>query len=163
MAKRIATRAAMLAAVCLPAAALQAQPSMPQLGPILPSSDFTWVWGKPEPGQGGREFSAVGHEQRFRCELRGAFRMGTRLSEREMLAVEQELPVSLYFIQDATIQMNTLDRARELRWARLECKLPAQEEESDPVAQEERLDKLRERALRRQQQRREREAGREGR
>lgn len=162
MVKRIATRTALLAAVCVPAAALQAQPRIPQLGPILPSSDFTWVWGKPEPGQGGREFTAVGREQRFNCELRGAFRMGTRLSEREMLAIEQELPISLYFIQDATLQMNSLDRARELRWAQLECKLPV-EEEADPQAQEQRLDKLRERALRRQQQRREREASREGR
>lgn len=163
MAQRIiAIAAATFAAACLPAADLQAQSRIPQLGPVLPNEDFTFVWGRPERGSGGRDFTVQGNEQSFSCELRGEFRLGTRLSEREMMNVEQQLPVSLYFIQDATNLMNDLDRARELQWAQLECKLPEQETEAGPEV-DERLDRLRERALRQQQQRRDREARRAGR
>ncbi|HEX7079748.1 MAG TPA: hypothetical protein VF329_01885 [Gammaproteobacteria bacterium] len=132
-----------------------AGPAAAQFGVSLPQKDFTWQWGNPVEARGSNDFSTQGSEAGFRCDLRGALRLGSRMTTMDVRALERELGVSLYFIQAATNAMNTLDYQRELDWAVLECTKPEPRELS-AEEQQERLDKLRERALRRQAERRER-------
>lgn len=123
----------------------------------LPNGDFRWQWGEPvdQRAPSLRDFSSSGSEGGFMCELTGALRVGSRIDDLDLRRLESELSISLYFVQAATRVMNDLDYQRDLDWAVLDCKLP-EEREPDAEAQQERLDKLRERALRRQAERRER-------
>jgi len=125
----------------------------------LPNGDFRWVWGEPVVDERQKrslsDISSSGHEGGFACELNGALRPGSRIDQIELRRLEMELSISLYFIQAATRLMNELDYQRDLDWAVLDCKLP-EAREPDPEAQQERLDRLRERALKRQAERRER-------
>lgn len=128
----------------------------------LPAGDFRWTWGDvadiPEDRRPSlRDFSATGHEAGFSCELTGTLRPSAQVDDLDLRRLESELGISLYFIQAATSVMNQLDYQRDLHWAVLDCKRP-EAREPDPEAQQERLDKLRERALRRQAERRERRA-----
>jgi len=124
----------------------------------LPNNDFRWQWGDvAETKRSLRDFSASGNEAGFTCQLTGALRPGARIDELDLRRLESELNISLYFIQAATRVMNDLDYRRDLDWAVLDCQLP-EAREPDPEAQQERLDRLRERALRRQAERRERRA-----
>ena len=146
------------AAVCI--AGLWHGQAAAQLLPVnLPRGDFRWQWGEVDVADGRptprHDFSSSGHEAGFSCELMGALRPGSRIDERDLRRLESELSISLYFIQSATRVMNDLDYQRDLDWAVLDCKLP-EAREPDPEAQQERLDRLRERALRRQAERRER-------
>ncbi len=146
------------AAAC--AAALWHGDAAAQFFPVnLPNSDFRWVWGEAitdeRQKRSLRDFSSSGHEAGFSCQLTGALRPGSRIDELELRRLEMELSISLYFIQAATRVLNELDYQRDLDWAVLDCKLP-EAREPDPEAQQERLDRLRERALRRQAERRER-------
>ncbi|HEX6994476.1 MAG TPA: hypothetical protein VF339_10070 [Gammaproteobacteria bacterium] len=143
------------AAAC--AAALWHGDAAAQFYPVnLPNGDFRWQWGEvAEPKRSLRDFSSSGHEAGFTCQLTGALRPGSRIEDLELRRLESELGISLYFIQAATRVMNELDYQRDLDWAVLDCKLP-EAREPDPEAQQERLDRLRERALRRQAERRER-------
>lgn len=149
-----------VAAVC--ACALWHGDAAAQFFPVnLPNNDFRWQWGDVDAaGQGRRtlrDFSSSGNEAGFTCQLTGALRAGSRIEDLELRRLESELGISLYFIQAATRVMNDLDYRRDLDWAVLDCKLP-EAREPDPEAQQERLDRLRERALRRQAERRERRA-----
>jgi len=145
------------AAAC--AAALWHGDAAAQFFPVnLPNSDFRWVWGDAGADQQRRslrDFSSSGHEAGFSCQLTGALRPGSRISDLDLRRLEMELSISLYFIQAAVRTMNGLDYQRDLDWAVLDCKLP-EAREPDPKAQQERLDRLRERALKRQAERRER-------
>lgn len=128
---------------------------------ILPNNDFRWQWGDADvveqERRSLRSFSSSGHEAGFNCQLTGALRPGSRIEDIDLRRLESELGISLYFIQAATRVMNDLDYQRDLDWAVLDCKRPEARERS-PEAQQERLDRLRERALRRQAERRERRA-----
>lgn len=142
---------ALLAAWLLPASASAQFMSLPQ-------SDFTWRWGETEAASSGmRDFHARGSEGGFNCTLDGALRLGSRYSPAEIREMQSELNISLYFIQTATNTMNRLDFERQLDWAVLDCVQP-KAREPDAEEQQERLDKLRERALKRQAERRERRA-----
>jgi len=141
---------ALLAAWLLPASASAQFMSLPQ-------SDFTWLWGEAEAARGMRDFHARGAEGGFNCTLEGALRLGSRYSPADIRKLESELNISLYFIQAATSTMNQLEFERQLDWAVLDCVQP-KAREPDAEEQQERLDKLRERALKRQAERRERRA-----
>lgn len=156
MIDRSLAAAAALLALLLPASA-----SAQLMG--LPRGDFTWHWGDPEGAASGvRDFHARGAEGGFNCTLDGALRLGSRYSPTDIRQLESELSISLYFIQAATNAMNRLDFERQLEWAVLECIQP-KAREPDAEAQQERLDKLRERALKRQAERRARRERQEGR
>ena len=137
------------------AATLLAGPASAQFA-RLPQNDFTWRWGDPEARQQMNDFSTSGHEAGFSCDLSGALRPGARVTTMDVRRFESELKLSLYFIQSAARVMNDLDFSRQLDWAVLDCVKP-EEVELDAEKQQERLDRLRERALRRQAERRERE------
>src|SRR5690606_15598098 len=96
------------------------------------------------------DFSASGREAGFNCELTGALRPSAQIDQLAIRRLESELGISLYFIQAATRVMNELDFQNDLDWAVLDCKMP-EAREPDPEAQ-------RERALKRQAERRERRA-----
>lgn len=97
----------------------------------LPKSDFTWTWGRKPNGEVRFEdFSVLGNELSFRCDLTGRLRIGSRLSRMDIRNLENELRGQMSFIQSATYMMNNLDANRELEWATLECKLPEPPDES---------------------------------
>jgi len=149
----------MIAAVAS-AAVLSHEDASAQFFPVnLPNGDFRWQWGRdiPDRPQALRDFSASGHEAGFNCELTGALRPSAQIDQLAIRRLESELGISLYFIQAATRVMNELDFQNDLDWAVLDCKMP-EAREPDPEAQQERLDRLRERALKRQAERRERRA-----
>ncbi len=146
-------------AAALIAAALSGEAAAQIFPANLPNNDFRWQWGDSVDQRSGglRDFSASGHEAGFNCQLTGALRPSARIENLELRRLESELGISLYFIQAATRVMNDLDYQRSLDWAVLDCKKP-EVRERDPEAQQERLDRLRERALRRQAERRERQS-----
>ena len=123
----------------------------------LPQDDFTWHWGDIERGSGFEDFSTDGTDGRFRCNLTGRLRPGSRLSRVEVRQMETDIGTSLEFVRAAANAMYALDQQRELDWATLSCKTlePAE------VSAEERAEretKARERALRELERRRERRA-----
>ena len=125
----------------------------------LPDSDFIWPWGQPNRAEDRLrpDFDLQGHEQNFFCTLTGSWRPGSHMSDFEnMREFEQSLNSTLYFIQDATIAMNTYYRNIDLDWAILDCKIPEPTEASEDKIQE-RLDKAVEKAERARERRRERE------
>jgi hypothetical protein len=125
----------------------------------LPKNDFVWTWGKANAFEGTRareDFSVVGTEAGFRCELTGRMSLSRGTSPTEMRELEAQLQASLFFIQDSANLMYRLDTYREIDWAMLDCKtVEANETEADL---QEREDKARERAERRRERRREKEA-----
>lgn len=145
------------AGVVLTAALLFSGSAAAQYHVSLPRNDFRWQWGEAatEASRSSYDFEARGGEGGFNCTLSGALRLGTRYSTSDIRHMQSELNISLYFIQAATNTMNQLDFERQLEWAVLDCVRP-EVREPDPDAQQERLDRLRERALRRQAERRER-------
>lgn len=149
MIDRFSTAAAALLAACLLPASANAQFMN------LPQNDFTWRWGDDENAGGIGDFHARGSEGGFNCTLEGALRLGSRYTQLEIRELESELNISLFFIQAATSAMNQLDWERQLDWAVLDCVRP-KAREPDAEAQQQRLDKLRERALKKQAERRER-------
>jgi hypothetical protein len=127
----------------------------------LPQDDFTWHWGDFERSSGFEDFASSGNDGRFRCELTGKLRPGSRMSRTDVREMETELRSSLEFVRSVANAMYILDQQRELDWATLVCKTP----EPTEVSAEEKLEretKARERALRdleRRRARREREEG----
>jgi hypothetical protein len=96
----------------------------------LPQDDFTWTWGnRNSAGRGFEDFSMLGGEQGFRCDLSGKLRSGTRISRMDVRAIESEIRANTYFVQAAANAMNNLDAQRELDWAALKCEKPKSDEE----------------------------------
>jgi hypothetical protein len=125
----------------------------------LPENDFVWTWGRAtglaDQRRLSEDFSMVGSEAGFRCELTGKMSLARGTSPTEMREFENRLQTSLFFIQDTANVMYQLDVYREIDWAVLDCKKPeANETEADL---DEREAKARERAERRRERRRARE------
>jgi hypothetical protein len=123
----------------------------------LPQSDFTWRWGDWENSGTRRseDFSVSGSEGGFRCDLIGRLSPGNRMTDLQVRQMANDLSVSLYFIQAAANAMNVLDQQRDLDWAELACVKP-QPAEGDAQAQQEKVDRAREKALKDMLERRER-------
>lgn len=142
------------------ACALSCAAASAQFSPFvnLPQNDFTWQWGDWERNTGSRrleDFSVNGNESGFRCQLTGRLGPGNRMTSPEIRQMERDLGASLYFIQAAANAMNVLDQQRDLDWAQLACVKP-QPSEGDAQAQQEKVDKAREKALQDMLERRER-------
>ena len=124
----------------------------------LPENDFVWTWGRVtglETRRSREDFSIIGNEAGFRCELTGRMSLARGTTLPEMRQLEQELQTSLFFIQESANLMYQWDQYRQIEWAMLDCKRPeATETESDL---QEREDRARERAERRRERRRERD------
>jgi hypothetical protein len=124
----------------------------------LPADDFTFTWGDIRRRTEVIDLRTGGVEEDFRCDLLMELRPGSRLGDYEMRQLEGQLSTQLDFIYQSAIMMNQLEDNRELLWATLTCKKGGGERDPDEVARAERETKARERALRAQQRRREREA-----
>jgi hypothetical protein len=111
----------------------------------LPRNDFIWTWGIGNSvGEGYHDFSIIGSEGGFRCELMGKLRVGSRLSRMDIMELERSIRDSMSFIQAATNAMYALEGRGELEWATLECARP------EPVAEDqEKQDRRKERSLER--------------
>jgi hypothetical protein len=129
----------------------------------LPQNDFTWRWGDVEESVARRfeDFSVNGGESFFRCELTGKLSPGSRMTVNEVRQMENDLQVSMFFIQSAANTMNALDFRRDLDWAELACVKP--ERNDDPEASAERVERAREKAVQEMLERRERRERREAR
>lgn len=128
-----------------------------QFGFNLPPDDFTWTWGSSfdESRRGLSDFSARGSESGFNCDLTGKLRVSSRYTPADIRQLENDLRVSMFFIQSAANTLNVLDQRRELDWAVLECIKP--DSEPDAEKQQQRLDRARERMIEEQRRRRERQ------
>ena len=125
----------------------------------LPTSDFMWTWGRPPTvdRQTRPDFTILGSEREFRCELKGEFRPVSRMSEyRTLRDWEFSLSGSIFFIQEATADLNILYQENELAWAQLDCRIPETGPEDEEKTQE-RVDRALERAQRQRERRRERD------
>jgi hypothetical protein len=123
----------------------------------LPENDFVWTWGRAQrPGldarRGIEDFSVIGSDTGFRCELAGKLSLASGLSPTEMRDVERQLRASLFFIQESTYTMNRFDAYRYIDWAVLDCRKTESSETESELA--EREAKARERAERRRERRR---------
>lgn len=126
---------ATLAAAVLLASLLLPPPAAAQFGYPgvlnLPDNDFTWTWGRPRANNQGREdFSVVGSDAGFRCDLRGRLRSGSTgmVSRFDMRALENQIRDQMRFISAATNKMNELEAQGALQWATLQCAKPKREE-----------------------------------
>ena len=126
----------------------------------LPQNDFKWVWGTEkdlENRRGSTDFSVVGFEASFRCDLTGRFSASSNYSMSEIRAFEDQLRNgSGFFIQNAAVTMNNLELNRQLRWAELDCAKP-EPTDADEAALKAKEDKARERAERARERRRARD------
>ena len=122
----------------------------------LPADDFTFTWGDLSNRTEFADLRAGGVEEDFRCDLAMELRAGSRLGDFEMRELATQLSSQLDFIYQSVVVMNQLDYNREIEWATLTCKKGAGELDPDEEARAEREAKARERALRAQQRRRER-------
>ncbi|MBN1238490.1 MAG: hypothetical protein JXB36_08300 [Gammaproteobacteria bacterium] len=140
------------------AAAVQALPAHAQFGYSLPRNDFTWRWGDADETARRRssDFSVSGGEAGFRCDLQGELRLGSRWTPGDIRQLENDLRVSAFFIRSAAEAMNALDLRREIEWATLDCRKPA-ESEPDPEAEQEKLDRAREKMIEEMRRRRARD------
>jgi hypothetical protein len=122
----------------------------------LPQNDFTWHWGDWDESNTRRteDFSMTGGEAGFSCELTGRLSPSSRMTERDIRELENDLQGGLYFIQAAAYTMNELDRARNIDWAELSCVKP-QPTERDAEETQERVDRAREKAVQEMLERRE--------
>ena len=129
-----------------------------QFGMNLPRNDFTWTWGDSIENIETRlsDLSANGSEGGFNCDLTAKLRPGSRYTPSDVRQVENDLRVSLYFIQETANMMNLLDQRREIDWAVLDCKRP-QQADPDSEKVQERLERQRQRMIEEQRRRRERE------
>lgn len=118
----------------------------------LPDNDFTWQWGDFERGKRREDISIRGGEGGFLCDLKASYALGNRLTREEQRAIEQELQTTLYFVQQTAYTMNVLDRQLQLGWATLQCAKPVSDETEEE--RQERVDRLRERALEKSKRRR---------
>lgn len=120
----------------------------------LPNNDFTWVWGDLErtSSRKTQDLLVRSADSGFQCTLKTRFALGSRLSRAQEREIEQDLRTTPYFIQDTAYVMNSLDRERQLDWATLECVKP--QSNLSEAEQQERLDKLRERAMEKGERRR---------
>lgn len=124
----------------------------------LPADDFTWIWGTRRERIGrGSDFSILGGEGGFRCELDGRLSPSSSWSTSEIRRFENDLRGSLGFIQEAANAMYIMDQQRQLDWARLDCARPEDPAE-DPERAQELEDKARAKAERRRERRRARAA-----
>jgi hypothetical protein len=121
----------------------------------LPTQDFVWTWGNARSvdDRTRPHFSISGVEQQFQCTLTGSFKLGSRMrdfyNQREF---EQELSMTLEFIQLATYRLNDLYLTNQLQWATLNCVIP-ETLESETRTQD-RVDKALEKAERQRERRR---------
>lgn len=145
-----------LAAVALTAGGASAQ-IFNQAIYQLPADDFTYTWGDLRDRSEIVDLSTGGVEEAFRCELLMELRPGSRLGDIEMRELANQLSSQLDFVYQSVMVMNQLDYNRELKWATLTCKKGGGELDPDEAARAEREAKARERALRAQQRRRERD------
>jgi len=118
---------------------------------VLPTDDFVWHWGDAladdhlEP-----DFSLDGTEEKFFCNLTGAF--GSNAPD------EYSLTSTLQFIQIVTARMNNRFRQGSGNsWATLSCAVPDNGSSTEEKVQE-RTDTALERAERQRERRRDREA-----
>jgi hypothetical protein len=125
----------------------------------LPENDFVWTWGKSNGLDDRRrfaeDFSVVGGEAGFLCDLAGKMSLARGATTTEMRDLESRLQTSLFFIQDTATLMYQLDYYNELEWAVLDCK--KQEANETEADLQEREDKARERAERARERRRSRD------
>ena len=148
-----------LLSLVIVASAFSAAASAQVLLPMqLPENDFVWTWGKStglEARRAREDFSVIGNEAGFRCELTGRMSLARGTTPTEMRELEARLQSSLFFIQESANIMYQFDTYRELDWAMLDCK--KQEANETEADLQEREDKARERAERRRDRRREKE------
>ena len=125
------------------------------LGVQLPQSDFIWTWGS-NRRSGAYDFSVVGSESSFRCDLQGKLRITASFGRTELRNLEAQLRSSMFFVQEAAYQMNVLENYGYLDWAILDCQRPVNEDTDEEIA--EREAKALERAQRARERRRSRES-----
>jgi hypothetical protein len=97
----------------------------------LPESDFVWTWGNGRSSSRTVEdFSVLGSDSGFRCDLRGKLRAGGMgsVSKLEIRDFESELRGQMRFISAASNKMNELEAQGALEWATLQCEKPKREE-----------------------------------
>jgi hypothetical protein len=89
----------------------------------LPQHDFTWVWGNRARAEArrGNDLSLTGTDSGFQCELTARLSPGSRLTRMDVRQIENDIRVSMSFIETSARTMNNLDYYRELDWAVLEC------------------------------------------
>jgi hypothetical protein len=123
----------------------------------LPTDDFTFTWGDLSKRRETDflDLRASGVEETFNCDLSMMLAPRSPLTEVDMRNLANEISAGLDFIYQAVVAMNTLDYSRDIEWATLVCKMGS-DAEPDPDGRAEREAKARERALRAQQRRRER-------
>ena len=137
------------------AAAANAQFGLPLR---LPEDDFVWMWGSLREAQRNdfEDFSVVGSEGGFRCELTGRLSPASSIAAPTIRDFERELQTSLFFIQSAATAMNQMEYSRDISWAKLDC--DKYKDEADDATRQDREDRARERAERKREQRRARES-----
>ena len=98
--------------------------ALAQFGQVnYPQSDFRWVWGNERDlaRRGFEDFSISGNDAGFRCTLKGRLRPGSRLTETDVRALENDLRSTLFFIERSANTMYVLDQQRDIDWAELDC------------------------------------------
>jgi len=122
----------------------------------LPQSDFRWTWGdrRSQADRGGIEdFSTLGNEGSFRCDLSGRLRIGSQFSRTDIRNLENDLRQSPFFVQAASNAMYTMEARGQLDWAALTCEIP-QPTEDDQAARDKREARAMEKAARELERRR---------
>jgi hypothetical protein len=146
---------AALGAQCLPS--LDAVAQIPGLY-TLPKADFVWHWGEVnlERRMGSADIEIHGSEASFTCDLTARMRPTSSLSLPEVRELEAELRRRLDFIYAVSETMNTLEYARALDWATLDCK-KFDPGPTDPETSAQRESEAREKMLRELERRRARQ------
>ncbi|HEX5418659.1 MAG TPA: hypothetical protein VFY39_01535 [Gammaproteobacteria bacterium] len=132
-----------------------------QFGVQLPKSDFTWNWGEQREISSAKkfpDFTLKGGEAGFNCDLDGKMRLGSNYSLGDIRQIEDEITTSPYFIEASASIMNVLDQQRDLEWATLACTKPKKTEAEtakQAEKQQESLQKLHDKAVRKLIKRRE--------
>jgi hypothetical protein len=132
-----------------------------QFGVQLPQNDFTWNWGDQKEISSSKrfpDFTLKGGEAGFNCDLNGKMRLGSNYSLGDIRQIEDQITMSLYFIEASASIMNALDQQRDLEWATLACTKPKKSEAEtakEAEKQQESLQKLHDKAVRKLIKRRE--------
>ncbi|HMB72655.1 MAG TPA: hypothetical protein VKQ06_03720 [Gammaproteobacteria bacterium] len=124
----------------------------------MPENDFVWTWGRStglESRRSREDFSVIGNEAGFRCELTGRMSLARGSDPTQMRELENQLQTSLFFIQESARLMYQFDVHREIDWAMLDCKKPESDETEADLRDRE--DRARERAERARERRRARD------
>lgn len=119
----------------------------------LPQNDFMWTWGRNVDAGGITDFSMIGNERAFRCNLMGRLRVGSRLSRNDVRQLENSIRDNLSFVRAATNAMYNLESRGELDWATLECVTP-EPTEADEAKRDQREARALEKAARERERRR---------